>query len=268
MITIQQAVENFKNLINEAILAGGVAGKQAMIRSSRPINNIHEAVKSDLIKHGVSDFLIYPPLGTSKPELRLAGFFKQKKQDVCAIPNGYSTQKEKLTGGLLEGKIDNYGKNFTERTISINIRSQISSLAKNFDTLYERTIAEAQNLHIRCPQMVLGEVYMIAVPEYEAKAMKFNRVQFVDKVGTVEKYIKSFEAINGRNTINGQDYKYERTCLLIVDFNQNPVKIYHDDEELIEANLLSENSNTSIENLNWETFTSSLLDTYTTRFGD
>lgn len=27
----------------------------------------------------------------------------------------------------------------------------MSSLAKNFDTLYERTIAEAQNLHARCP---------------------------------------------------------------------------------------------------------------------
>ncbi len=155
---------------------------------------------------------------------------------------------------------------YTERTISINIRSQISSLAKNFDTLYERTIAEAQNLHVRCPKMVLGEVYMIAVPEYDSDAMKNKTVKLVDKVGTVGKYIKSFEAINNRNSVEKEEYKYERVCLLIVDFSQNPVKIYHHDKELIDAGLLSSESSASIENLNWESFTPSILKTYETRF--
>lgn len=267
LITIQQAVENFKSLINSSIISGGVAGKQAMIRSSKPINNIHEAVKSELVKNGIEKHRIHPPLGESKPELKLAGFIKQKFQDVCVEPKGYAPENELMTEGLLLEETDYYGKAYTERTISINIRSQISSLAKNFDTLYERTIAEAQNLHVRCPKMVLGEVYMIAVPEYDSEAMKSNTVKLVDKVGTVEKYLKSFEAINNRNTIEKEEYKYERVCLLIVDFSQNPVKIYSHDKELIEAGLLSSDSSASIENLNWESFTTSILKTYETRFG-
>ncbi|MCZ2102690.1 MAG: hypothetical protein LC107_14270 [Chitinophagales bacterium] len=53
LITIQQAVDNFKELIESSILENGIKGKEAMIRSSKPINNIHEAVKSDLIRKGV-----------------------------------------------------------------------------------------------------------------------------------------------------------------------------------------------------------------------
>lgn len=266
MITIQQAVESFKFLINSSILKGGSAGKQAMIRSSRPINHIHEAVKSKLIKNGIKKHRIHPPLGERKPELRLTGFIKQKFQDVCVEPKGHPPKEELLTEGLLLEKMDSYGKTFTEKTISINIRSQISSLAKNFDTLYERTIAEAQNLHVRCPKMVLGEVYMIAVPEYDAQAMKHNTIKFIEKIGTVEKYIKSFEAINGRNLAAKEEYKYERVCLLIVDFSQNPVKVYHHDKELIEAGLLTKKSLVSIENLNWESFIPSILKTYNSRF--
>jgi len=267
LITIRQAVEAFKSLIDSSIISGGVAGKQAMIRSSKPINNIHEVVKAELIRNGIAQDRIHPPLGASKPELKLAGFFKQKYQDVCVEPKSYTSKKQELKDGLLQGVIDEYGKRFTERTISINIRSQVSSLAKNFDTMYERTIAEAQNLHVRCPKMVLGEVYMIAVPEYDSEAMKNNEVKFVDRIGTVEKYIKSFQAINNRTSTKKGEYKYERACLLIVDFSQKPVKIYHHDKELRKAGLLPKESTASIEDLNWESFTSSILTTYETRFG-
>ncbi len=74
--------------------------------------------------------------------------------------------------GLLDDVIDEFGEKFTTETIAINIRSQISSIQKNFDTLYERTTSEAINLHDRCPKMCLGEVYMIAVPEYDDKEIK------------------------------------------------------------------------------------------------
>lgn len=52
--------------------------------------------------------------------------------------------------GILKGERDKYGFEFTEHTLSVNVRSQLSSIAKNFDTLYERTFAEAINLHLRC----------------------------------------------------------------------------------------------------------------------
>jgi len=266
-MTIQQAVEGFKKLIETSIIKGGIKGKEAMIRSSRPINFIHEAVKADFIRKGISRDRLHPPLGASKPELKLAGFIKQKHQDVCVTPEGYTPESEIMIEGILRGATDYYGKNYTERTISVNIRSQMSSLAKNFDTLYERTIAEAQNLHVRCPKMVLGEVYMIPVKEYDASVMNKNVVHFIDKIGAVEKYIKSFQAINGRLDTSREDYKYERVCLLLVDFAQSPAKIYGSNEELINDGLLDENSAASIKELSWETFTDSILSSYETRFG-
>lgn len=232
LITIQQAVDGFKKYIEEAVIADGVKGKQAIIRSSKPINLIHEAVKADLIRKGISRDRIHPALGRTSPELRLAGFIKQKHQDVCVAPEGYTPDEEIMTAGILKEATDYYGKEYTERTISINIRSQMSSLAKNFDTLYERTIAEAQNLHVRCPKMVLGEVYMIPVKEYCSNSMKTNCITFIDKIGAVEKYIKSFQAINGRLDFTREEYKYEQVCLLLVDFQQTPVKIYSTNQEL------------------------------------
>ena len=191
LISIQEAVDNFKKLIEDSIREGGIYAKEAMIRSSKPINQIHEAVKSSLISAGIERIRIFPPLGASSPELKLAGFIKQKYQDVCIAPKGFVPKTEILQDGLLLEEKDHYGKAYTERVLAINVRSQISSLAKNFDTLYERTIAEAQNLHVRCPKMVLGEVYMIAVKEYNPDAMKNRKIEFIDKVGAVKKYIKS-----------------------------------------------------------------------------
>ena len=266
LITIQQAVDNFKELIEGSIREGGIKAKEAMIRSSKPINNIHEAVKADLIRHGITRSRVHPPLGETKPELKLAGFIKQKHQDVCVSPGGFVPKKEILTEGILREATDYYGKDYTERTISINIRSQMSSLAKNFDTLYERTIAEAQNLHVRCPNMVLGEVYMIPVKEYNAAVMNKHQVEFIDKVGAVEKYIKSFQAINGRPDTSREDYKYEKVCLLLVDFQQSPAKIYSTDDELVADGLIDKNSNASIEELSWGNFTSKILESYNMRF--
>lgn len=268
LITIQQAVDNFKELIETSIREGGIKAKEAIIRSSKPINNIHEAVKSDLIRKGISADRIYPPLGETKPELKLAGFIKQKNQDVCVSPEGYIPEEEMMTEGILREATDYYGKDYTERTISINIRSQMSSLAKNFDTLYERTIVEAQNLHVRCPKMVLGEVYMIPVKEYDASVIDDNKIEFIDKIGAVEKYIKSFQAINGRcNVEKKENYKYERVCLLLVDFEQTPAKIYSTNEELYKDGLLDRNSDASITELSWETFTDNILSVYKARFG-
>ena len=267
LITIQQAVDSFKELIETSIIEGGIKAKQAMIRSSRPINFIHEAVKADFIRKGISPDRIHPPLGVSKPELKLAGFIKQKHQDVCVSPEGYTPKSETMIEGILREAIDYYGKDYTERTISVNIRSQMSSLAKNFDTFYERTIAEAQNLHVRCPKMVLGEVYMIPVKEYDASVMDDNIVRFIDKVGAVEKYIKSFQAINGRLDFAREDYKYERVCLLLVDFAQTPAKVYSSNQELINDGLLDANSTASIDELSWRTFTDNILANYKMRFG-
>jgi hypothetical protein len=266
LISIEEAVSNFKTLIEGSIRAAGESGKAAMIRSSKPIQNIHEAVKADLVRQGIDAARIFPPLGETKPELEIAGFIKKKAQDICVVPGRGRPAEEVLKEGLLRETTDYYGKDYTERIVSINVRSQISSLAKNFDTLYERAIAEAQNLHVRCPRMCLGEVYMIAVPEYDSDAIKTKKVKFLQRDGTVEKYIKSFQAINGREDTTREEYKYERACLLIVDFSVDPPHIYSNDAELWADGLLSSDSDATISGLAWVGFTDSLLATYRSRF--
>jgi len=84
LISIQQAVDNFKALIEGSILQGGIVAKEAMIRSSRPINNIHEAVKTALIIAGIEPHRIFPPLGVNSPEMKLAGFLN-KSIKMCAL---------------------------------------------------------------------------------------------------------------------------------------------------------------------------------------
>lgn len=268
MIEIEEAVLNFRNLIENAILKGGNKAKTAIIRSSLPILNIHEAVKTQLIQNGINPNLIHPPVGKRTPELKLAGFLKQKDQDICVSPNSIKPTQEILKTGLLEGITDNYGEEYTKQTLTINIRSQISSIQKNFDTLYERTISEAQNLHERCPEIVLGEVYMIAVPEYNDKEFGNNKVAFKNiSSKLVEKYIKSFQAITDRKMTLKNFYQYEATCLLIVDFNRKIPKIYHSTKELKADNLLDATSNTVYEGLEWKNFSSKIIQVYETRFG-
>jgi hypothetical protein len=133
-------------------------------------------------------------------EQRLAGFFKCKDQDICFFPNDYKKKREILNfDGILKGVKDDFGYEFTRHTLSVNVRSQLSSVAKNFDTLYERTFAEALNLHLRCEDMVLGEFYMIPVYEYDDQAAMNHEIKFKPNnrvsrhIQKVYLFIRSFE---------------------------------------------------------------------------
>jgi len=264
--TIDNAVLSFKSQLEDAVSTGGLKAKEAAIRSSKLINAIHEAVKSSFIEHGIAPYRIAPPLGATVKELRLAGFIKQKDQDVCILPVGYTPKSETLVEGLLNEAVDYYGKDYTERTLVVNIRSQVSSLDKNFDTLFERTIAEAQNLHVRCPLLVMGEVYMIAVPEFDIEAMRSNQIDHSRRSPKVMKYIKSFSHINKRTPTAGNDHKYERVCLLIVDFRPNTPIIHHTTDSLKAAGLIPEDSTVDFSGLSWQGFTTDLLAIYDERF--
>lgn len=271
MENINQAVIRIKQLIEHSIQTGGIEAKNNLIRTQQPICILHDAAKASFIEKGVNPIYINPPYGEHVGELKLAGFFKYKDQDICILPNNISAKDEILTfDGILKGKHDPYGFDLTQRILSVNVRSQLSSIAKNFDTLYERTFAESINLHLRCPQMVLGEFYMIPVYEYDDAKAKNNIVGFKpnNKIQEhIQKYLYSFGAINNRETTNGMEYKYERVCLLIVDFNKQIPKIYNTDDELKADGLLPINSTASINNMNFPSFTQSLLKIYEHRFG-
>lgn len=271
MLTIHEAVNEIKSLIEDAIVKGGVEGKNNLIRTQIPICMLHDAAKAAFIANGVNPDLVAPIYGEHIGEQKLAGFFKCKDQDICFMPNNYQKKEETLNfDGILKGKIDPFGHDLTERILSVNVRSQLSSTAKNFDTLYERTFAEALNLHLRCPKMVLGEFYMIPVYEYDDALAKDNIVGFKRNRNIskhLEKYIYSFNAVNGRNTTEGEEYKYERVCLLIVDFSRETPKIYNTNAELIADNLLPAHTTAVIDNMNFPTFANELIKVYEQRFG-
>lgn len=87
LITLQEAINQVKAMIEGAITIGGTEAKNNLIRSQQPIKLLHEVVKSELIRYGVDRNSIKPSLGSSAGELKLAGFFKQKDQDICVLPS-------------------------------------------------------------------------------------------------------------------------------------------------------------------------------------
>lgn len=257
----------FKNMFEKSIVEGGNEGKDSTIRSSVLINLIHDAVKKEFIKKGVNPSNIYPPFGATKPELKLAGFLKQKNQDICIVPSGIEKKPTTITWGPLafEGKKDRYGMDFSTNTLVINVRSQMSSLAKNADTLFERTFAEAENLHMRYPNIVLGEVYLIPVRAYDDKLIKKNRVGFKEKHTNIEKYISFFNSINSRPA-GGFNHTYERCALLVVDFCKSQPHLFKSSEELKSAGLISRNFDIEYSTLNFQNFADDILQVYSERY--
>ena len=141
----------------------------------------------------------------------------------------------------------------------------MSSLAKNTDTLFERTFAEALNLHLRYPDVVLGEVYLIPIHEYDEQSVEQNKVFFSSRQTNLEKYISFFNAINNR-LASGPAYAYERCSLLIVDFNQSQPKLYKNSEELKDDGFIPNDFDIEYESLNFQNFAKDILEVYKERF--
>ncbi|MDE7264600.1 MAG: hypothetical protein K2N64_08070 [Anaeroplasmataceae bacterium] len=276
-LNFQIAINKFKQLLEEAITSGcndgkncgnGLKAKESLIRSSKLINLIHEAVKKDLIDNGVQLHRIFPPHNASKPELKIAGFLKQKNQDVCVVPTTIKKQSRIIDWGPLatEGLTDHYGQAFCEASLVINVRSQVSSLAKNADTLFERTFAEPMNLHLIYPNMVLGDVYLIPVYEYDEALMLKNKVGFKSSKTNVLKYISFFSAISNRQSADDDLHKYERCALLVVDFCRTVPKIYTTTTELIADGIIPASCSIDFEKISIDNFTQDIIQSYNNRF--
>lgn len=278
-MNITSQLIKFKTKIENAIKEDGTKGKESLIRSSVLINYIHDAVKNEFIQLGIDGDLIFPHIYETKPELKLAGFLKQKDQDVCITPRNIKKEKTRITWGPLAStthpKIDPYGFDFSNQTLVINVRSQISSIKKNTDTLFERTFAEALNLHMRYPEIVLGEVYLIPLYEYDEESVKNKQVAFSKTKTDIEKYISFFSSINKRrlseidkqgDLVQGKYYAYERCALLIVDFDRQVPKLYLSSDELKKDSLINKDSQLNYEELSFKTFAKDILEVYSSRF--
>ena len=278
MITIEECMVAIKNNIEQSITTASFSGKvydnghkakEALIRSQKLINYLHELVKSNFVRLSIDPTQIYPPPNKTRPELKLAGFLKQKNQDVCIKPKNINPCIRKIDWGpLAHGHcFDKLGEDLTEKTLVVNIRSQLSSIAKNTDTLFERTFAETLNLHIMYKNIVMGEVYLIPVYEYKNLAMENNDIAFKEKSIDIEKYISFFIALNNRLLHSDDIYKYERCALIIVDFSKNPPVVYSTTQQLKSAGLVQDNFNLELANISFDRFGEDILDKYIERFG-
>ena len=110
---IDEQLIKFKNKLEEAILKDSSKGKESIIRLSEWINFIHDAVKFELIKEGT-------PLGKTKPELKIAGFLKQKKHQSIGRPLKYNN------------KIDKYGIEYS----TLNFKDFAKDILKIYKNRY------------------------------------------------------------------------------------------------------------------------------------
>jgi len=79
---------------NGKLYYNGNSAKEALIRSQRIINYIHNFVKNEFVKTVVNKEKIYPSIGKTIPEIKLNGFLKSKNQDIVIIPDkNISTRK-------------------------------------------------------------------------------------------------------------------------------------------------------------------------------
>ena len=206
-----QTLRSMKSEYENAIQNGNYT---ALIRSQKLINMLHEFVVDELSKMIDRNWIV-----TDK---KVYGFPKKKEQDILVQPP-QDDAKSLAVGPIL----------------AVNVRSQLSSIEKNYDTLFERIFAEALNLHNRFPYMVLGYLYLLPHLGYDARAAKEGKVAFTERYD-LEKYILSFLSISGRKDPADVPWKYERVGLLIVDFSQDPPKVLDDMDQFIENGLVSE----------------------------
>lgn len=270
--TIRSA--QYKNVNGQVVQKeNGAKAKQSLTTSGQLINKLHEVVKisvkkelrnRSLINH---NFIVHPPFGKSSPEKVVNGFLKAKKQDVVFFFD--PEQSETINNGPLKSEVDSVGYDTTKKSIIIGVRSQLSSIDKNFDTLMERAYAEALNMRLRIPEVIMGEVFLLPVNEYDESVMKNNIIQFSSNKTKIKKYLSLFNAISNRNKASVRlDYhKYERTCVLIVDFQQIPVKVYETLSELKQDGIVPSNFRVNFDKLSPKNFSKDLVDLYIQRHG-
>jgi len=248
---LNKAAENIQKSLAEAInyphlqkestrkIKNGLDAKESLIRSSKLINYIHELTKSELLDYlsinSSNIWRSYPEINETKPEIKLQGFIKGKNQDLMFSHRDLDLNNKELTIEDLD------------KVINVNIRSQLSSVAKNIDTLMERTFAEPIQLRMKYRDLVMGEVYMIPTKEINEQMAKNNKLTFnQDNKGieNAEKLIDYFIEFSDRKKFKKESlqyhYKYDSVAFFIIDLESNPAKIICEEEDLINFGLTTE----------------------------
>lgn len=191
-----------------------------LIRSQQLIKMLHEFVILEIQKKIPTEWIHH--------DKAIYGYPKTKEQDILVAPPLFCTKKGKQEKNVAVGPV-----------MSVNVRSQLSSIDQNYDTLYERVFAEALNLHNRFPHLVLGYIYLLPKIGYDDENARQNQIVRNERYD-MEKYILSFMSIANRKDPNDTLWKYEKISLLIVDFEQDPPALIEDLNTLAKQQIVSD----------------------------
>lgn len=224
-------------LLYESVCIESAKRTQEMIRSKEFIGHLHDFTKEELRRCGIKDSYIYE-------DKRIVGHSKPKEQDI-----------------LVQTPQDGKRNHSTGPPLVINIRSQLSSIGKNYDTLFERVMAEATNLHGRFPALVSGYIYLLPTMGYNTKASGEQGRPCRTEKYDLEKYLFSFHTIAKREKPGDEIWKHEEVCLLVVDFERDPPKILDTTEDFLEGGRISQEFSEiiKIEDLSIKNFFDELL---------
>jgi hypothetical protein len=113
----------------------------------------------------------------------------------------------------------------------------------------------------------MGEVYLLPVVEYDSEAMKQNEVAWERKPVDIQRFVRTFASFSGRGAHNYDDdeYKYERSALVLADFREDPPAVYLTLDALKQDGLVSDDFEADFETLSPKNFAGDLLDIHRRR---
>ena len=169
-----------------------MANPESAIRSKRFINSLQGYCEYELNRFdfGKKKFKI-------AQEITLFGSHKTKDVDVAVL----DTDNGPLIG--------------------ISVKSQMSSIGKNFMGYYENIIGDSIGMHERYPFMVFSMLYLLPLTVVR-KDKEGNDRKEKHNVAKIE---QMFKTISNRKEWYDRPEKYEHFALLVVDFSTNPPKI-------------------------------------------
>lgn len=212
-----------------------------LIRTSDLIDRIHRYLTGELEDRGIDSSSIYM-------DRDLYGYPKSKSQDIIV----HNEDSNMITGPEM----------------SINVRSQLSSIGKNMDTIQERIIAESTSIHGRFPRLPTGYVFMLPKRGYDSDAKSDNVVERTEEYN-LQKAIEIFSSIAGRDSVGVGDQNYDAIWLILFDTDNNPPDIITDIRTLEDEDIVTEQFAEMYESADYDILDEELFfDTMTRKYRD
>ena len=136
--------------------------------------------------------------------------------------NGFHIEKEwkiEVERGKVEADVGIFDRE-NNPVLIVDVRSQMSSLGKNFNNYIRMKAGEVESVHRKYPNCVDGLVYI-----HPAGDLKTNG--HINPVGAFNytNAVKQLSLLSGRVNINDSASLFEQVAYCVIDFNSLPPKL-------------------------------------------